>query len=409
MKTLTVTLKQHTPLIHFQHDQYGATLRASEVKPKLDKFVLTKLGGGNYEEGINKAKNKGWLVGKGEYPALNYKMKIESIGDKEEFLIASYISPKKLQNLEGINVLPSTPYFAQEKENSKIINDKRRWNDIKCKGIKYDGAKVDIFSLTDSLVDHIGDLIQSFFITENFGTRQSKGFGCFTVNKILLSDNEQKTKNEESLLKDSFEACYKKELNKMSLNNIFSTIVEDYRWLKSGKSRPSYEKSELMSYGSKFKMRWDKKFLKENVNEKYRNKKGDLYKLLDNHTKKYKGIDGDEKYYYLRALLGLAGRYEFLLENPPEKFKKLIISVDGGEVERFKSPILFKVIGNVLYLVANPIPRDILGKEFSFYVSIQGDDKYKDIPIDNKLCTPEEFDLIDFLDSSMNKLGYNKI
>ena len=36
MKTLKVTLKQHTPLIHFQHEQYGATLRASEVKPKLD-------------------------------------------------------------------------------------------------------------------------------------------------------------------------------------------------------------------------------------------------------------------------------------------------------------------------------------------------------------------------------------
>ena len=28
MKTLKVTLKQHTPLIHFQHDQYGAILQA---------------------------------------------------------------------------------------------------------------------------------------------------------------------------------------------------------------------------------------------------------------------------------------------------------------------------------------------------------------------------------------------
>lgn len=36
MYRLEFTLKQHTPIIHFQHDQYGATLRASEVKPKLD-------------------------------------------------------------------------------------------------------------------------------------------------------------------------------------------------------------------------------------------------------------------------------------------------------------------------------------------------------------------------------------
>jgi hypothetical protein len=43
MYKLEFTLKQHTPLIHFQHDQEGATLRATEVKPKLDKFVIEKL------------------------------------------------------------------------------------------------------------------------------------------------------------------------------------------------------------------------------------------------------------------------------------------------------------------------------------------------------------------------------
>lgn len=40
METLEVTLQQHTPLIHFQHYQDGATLRASEVKPRLDKFLI---------------------------------------------------------------------------------------------------------------------------------------------------------------------------------------------------------------------------------------------------------------------------------------------------------------------------------------------------------------------------------
>lgn len=36
------TLEQQTPLIHFQYDQPGATLRATEVKPKLDKFIIKK-------------------------------------------------------------------------------------------------------------------------------------------------------------------------------------------------------------------------------------------------------------------------------------------------------------------------------------------------------------------------------
>lgn len=40
MHTLTFTLKQHTPIIYFQHEQDGATLRASELKPKLDKYLV---------------------------------------------------------------------------------------------------------------------------------------------------------------------------------------------------------------------------------------------------------------------------------------------------------------------------------------------------------------------------------
>lgn len=44
MYKIEFKLKQHTPLIHFQHDQHGATLRASELKPKLDKFLIRKLG-----------------------------------------------------------------------------------------------------------------------------------------------------------------------------------------------------------------------------------------------------------------------------------------------------------------------------------------------------------------------------
>jgi len=40
---LCFKLKQHTPIIHFQADQKGATLRASELKPKLDRFLIDKL------------------------------------------------------------------------------------------------------------------------------------------------------------------------------------------------------------------------------------------------------------------------------------------------------------------------------------------------------------------------------
>ena len=83
MKVLKITLKQHTPLIHFQHDQYGATLRASEVKPKLDKYIIKNV----YHNDFNSCKcflksyekqNEGILLEdfNKQKASLNYKIDI---------------------------------------------------------------------------------------------------------------------------------------------------------------------------------------------------------------------------------------------------------------------------------------------------------------------------------------------
>ena len=40
MQRLIFELIQHTPIIHFQAKDMGATLRASEVKPKLDRYLM---------------------------------------------------------------------------------------------------------------------------------------------------------------------------------------------------------------------------------------------------------------------------------------------------------------------------------------------------------------------------------
>ena len=67
--SLEFKLKQHTPLIHFQADDPDATLRATEVKPKLDAFLIEKLT-------LKHCKQNSWLVGNGEHPALDFKMHI---------------------------------------------------------------------------------------------------------------------------------------------------------------------------------------------------------------------------------------------------------------------------------------------------------------------------------------------
>ena len=41
---LKYELVQQTPMIHFQHNETGACIRASELKPKLDRFLIKKYG-----------------------------------------------------------------------------------------------------------------------------------------------------------------------------------------------------------------------------------------------------------------------------------------------------------------------------------------------------------------------------
>ena len=90
MYRLQVKLKQHTPLIHFQWNQKGATLRASELKPKLDKFIIQRSFNNDFES------CKCFLVGYDRrcqekirrkfeeegFRALNYKVRVEPQGEK---------------------------------------------------------------------------------------------------------------------------------------------------------------------------------------------------------------------------------------------------------------------------------------------------------------------------------------
>ncbi len=98
---LKFKLKQHTPIIHFQYDQSGATLRASELKPKLDKFLIEKLGLtkkitiDSKEKEVPKSEYKHWFIDEGkEHLALNYKVKINTKN--------THINNKEIQSRDRI-------------------------------------------------------------------------------------------------------------------------------------------------------------------------------------------------------------------------------------------------------------------------------------------------------------------
>ena len=440
MHTLKVTLKQHTPLIHFQHDQDGATLRASEVKPRLDKYILNKLT----PEERTQGEKDGWIKKGNEKVWLDYKMNIRACGKKKEFLIASLLSSSCIidENNGTINesslpftILRTTPFFAQESVNSSnkqedspvfykkknkedkydFLYDEDNWESIGKKGLMWDSLEMKLSSIHDALINRIDSCLTDFFICTNFGTRSSKGFGSFT----RICDNETVLK----ALKSNYKFVYKKSKTINNLGIVFKTIKEDYQLIKSGVNHNGYTKSILFCYAVK-KMennpRWEKRFFKKAVKDKM----GYNKRLFDRNNPPIYDIDGNMRwedpqkyeYRYLRALLGLAEQFEFLLEYKQDgawrrdKRNKLVIKPKVSEVERYESPIIFKIINGVIYIVGNDVNKGLLGKQTQLMYSIGN----REVPVsqkDKSLSTPVSFVLSDFMEFAMGKgfnLGYIK-
>lgn len=463
MNKLEIKLKQHTPLIHFQHDQEGATLRASEVKPKLDKFFFAQLGKESYDvisddefdevasiferENVGKEFNdltesqqefeigkylgrkKGCLIGRGDHTALDYKMRIviDSNSVRTDFLLASYLKQDVIIDFtnNGIISVSNTPYFAQEKENGLLANSYNKlqeWNKIGKKGVLESGVvKITITCFNENasnfIINKLSKYVQAFFLTTNFGTRQSKGFGCFSVVEMKLDNGHPlQLVDNIDLLKNNYSFVYKKTINENGskrINTIFSTINNDYKLLKSGRIRPKpYEKSQIMLYADKNGIGWDKKYIKSKIDATFDKQRGQKY-LLKCEPQNKKDIYADRSdYKYFRAMLGLAEQFEFQLDNPPENksSNKLVVRVSHQEIKRFQSPLLFKVIGNEIFLVGNSVLSEMLDVKFDLSVTVQGDPSLRNVQIDG-IKTPQKFSLINFMRFAMqnSNMNYEKI
>jgi hypothetical protein len=464
MYKLEFTLQQHTPLIHFQHDQAGATLRATEVKPKLDQFIIEKLLKEQdvrfdyYElqdDGRQKfitareafsrcalnSKNDeqkkwaSWLVGKGnnEHVALDYKLKIFSGENIQRFIIASRLGKNQPQLLKekGFEVIYPSPYFSQEKEIAGLF--KKRNPDDKNSDFTYANdfeksisqfSKIGIIaplnicqanSQNGEILEIIEKYCCEFFIVENFGTRNNKGFGSFTIESI----NRKKVSIEPlPILRKQFDFVYSKDAGK-SLSDTFSLIQMDYKLMKAGRGRhEGYAKSVLFQYFAEDRIRWEKRWLKQQIKPftssgksfygydlKQEYSTGDPIdiNLLQNwDDKKLLDDDGNPliaDYMYIRALLGLAESFDFQTNDNSKKVHVKIIS--NGDLERFKSPVLFKIIENKIYLVGlDSIPTNFLhdnSPTFEVYKKIN-EKVLKDSQtiLSKHIKIPNEFSLSDF-------------
>lgn len=384
MEVIRIELKQHTPLIHFQPNEPGATLRASEVKPRLDKFIIAKVGGGDYEVGKNKIRkdHKEWLIPKDDVYALNYKMRIEAENvtvhniegyfgyNKKDKPLPSPMFFGNMQNEENGDTFIKKQFSLCEKLNLIIISDPT-YKIPKCPAhITPPSNPTDNNSLDEFIRKHI----EEFFLCSNFGTRQSKGYGSFTVTSI---DGEEVENQQNKKLPYPYFKV------KGNVTKLFQEMELFYKAIRSGINQcwgqEFYLKSLMFAYAKREGLQWEKKTIKSVIYKDIINKKE-----LENHPDSDLLIytsNPSEGFFLFKDCLGLSCTESWLKpfvdrsELKYDKRHKITISKrsnDPETIQRMKSPITLKPVEQNddsfrVYVIYQETDKNLLGKKF--YIS----------------------------------------
>ena len=361
----TYTLLPQSPLIHFQWDQNGAALRATEVKPKLDRYIIKRLGESNIPSEWRNNQSPG---------ALNYKLRIVADGVPETTLLG-YISRKKAKTPEekdyAFQGCPYDIFFG----NTGDVSEKR--------GVTVD-MKLTVDCFIEELREYIDSVIGDFFIVTNFGTMQSKGFGSFIVDE---KENDPNHICQTLIAEYQANACYRFKASKSP----FKQIKCLYSLMKTGVNQsymnpPAYRRSILFDYMHEQGFGNEKAWLKQKQ----------IAPALG------KNVDqNDEKSRYVRALFGIGEEIEFKNSLVDANDKVSVKIKDSeGKIERLNSPVFFKVINNTVYYIGMPINEEIYGKTFTFSSSMGRGE----ISVPRKEDLPEDF-INDFMHYAFTKLN----
>lgn len=392
---LIFKLKQHTPMIHFLHDQPGATLRATELKPKLDNFLIRHAFGNDFEQ--YKTYLSGWKEGKRKTDferkkSFDYKIKIEPPQT------GCILDIEQIFKKKGFDKVKQFPLFFGNLGEEKKTEDQNEKKFV----FSFDPFPVTFFSFNQDILGHIQKYFAAFLFQNNFGTRQSKGFGSF-----FLEGNEQyhqspgvfPTRFHFSVKPRSLQTRANKEEIYQHFYYLFSNIDLLYKALRSGINHNLYFKSLMFMYCKQYGIQWEKKTIKE----KY------FPQDLRNQIKEHSSSDileffSDSSQALMKDLLGLSstevwGSYRSSLKSGP------VISKENPDIDRFKSPITFKILkrNNLdvydIFLHTTEIDKGFLQKEFFIKKDGQGDLKLK---------TPIAFNVDHFLAHAFSKVDLKK-
>lgn len=406
MYKLQFTLKQHTPLIHFQHEQDGATLRATEVKPKLDRFIYYKwlqAENGNEEaifkkyghltvsfcesqiqeeikkyDLLNPEKKREYL--KSFNWALDYKLRIEA-GEK---LLDFGSIEKKYTDRNGRERQEKFPNFfglmGDTNAQSKAF-------------VSYNRIKCTLVSTYGKLVTHLKTCLMEFFLKHNFGNRQSKGFGAFlpeNINDEIINVNTQYLKYwfdvQITTPRDIYTYTEDRSQKFKEQFELFRIIELMYAVLRNGLNQNRgqdsvYIKSLLFLYAKSKGIQWEKKRIKEVFFPEYLKQQINAHKNAEALTYQ------SQETRLMRDVFGLASESQWYTYNNDTVIKT------SSAIERFKSPLLIKPIhleGNKYRITFEVIDKPTGFFDSSFTINSKNKRNTFDI------STPKNFDYDDF-------------
>lgn len=351
-------LVQHTPLIHFQHSEPHACLRATEVKPKLDRFLIEQLEkDGRFGDG----RWKKWFVGDGSQQSFDYMMRITPNSEQVErthsieraIARAEHRPPNA--NLHEIH----KNYFGNMASGNNIQDTIRET--FKESLFYKDGLTLTIRCFIPELLTFIDEHIRGFFMMHNFGTRQRKGFGSFTVD-ISTKPNEPKGFDLVGKYCPNAYCC--KLGNDVNADALLDAVWVISAFLRSGFNRGegNYVRGFVFRYFQREKnpIANDKAFVKQQVLRNVYNEA-----TRGEHLHPY---GNNVRYRYVRGLLGTNENSRFCRaprgETREDRTVHNIYIHSAEGVERFPSPLLFKPIGKFVFILPQKMPDKIFGSEF---------------------------------------------
>lgn len=368
-------LVQHTPLIHFQHSEPHACLRATEVKPKLDRFLIEQL---EEDDRFGDGRWKKWFVGDGSQQSFDYMMRItpnsEQVERTQSIERAIARAEHRPPNASFHEIHKN--YFGNMASGNNIQDTIRET--FKESLFYKDGLTLTIRCFIPELLTFIDEHIRGFFMMHNFGTRQRKGFGSFTVD---ISTKPNAPKGFDLVRKYCPNAYYCKLDDNVSADALLNAVWVLSAFLKSGFNRGegNYVRGFVFRYFQREKnpLANDKAFVKQKVLHNVYNEKtpGEHRRFYGNNV----------RYRYVRGLLGTNENSRFCRDPNAHTPVYDIYTHSAEGIERFPSPLLFKPIGKFVFILPQKMPDEIFGSEFYILEKNQEDEYDRKATSEQKL------------------------